>query len=321
MSKSGITGDKLFSYLDRVTGDKKPITADIYLTNYCNNKCPYCVYGRWELDAGAYAMTGDDFIKYANRLHDLGVQGFILTGGGEPTLNPDFDKITGYLDWQGWHYGINTNFNRLRFPKPDFLKVSLDGWDEDSYQASRGVRAYHQTVANLREYIDWKKANSPKTSVGIQCVATSAEAVERFVNANANLDVDYISIRPVESTKGEYYKSKSKQDEANAVSAAVDRLRAFDERIVRNYKWEMINGSVSKCGANWAEMALNEKGEVMYCCHKPYEIVGHIMDKDILGKKRKAKTDISMCDVPCRLSAPNAFMEQAKKKRKDVWFI
>ena len=141
------------------------------------------------------------------------------------------------------------------------------------------------------------------------------------MDANASLDVDYISIRPVESTKGEYYKSKSKQDEANAVSAAVDRLRAFDERIVRNYKWDMINGSVSKCGANWAEMDLNEKGEVMYCCHKPYEIVGHIMDEDIMDKKRKSKTDISMCDVPCRLSAPNAFMEQAKKKRKDVWFI
>lgn len=49
--------------------------------------------------------------------------------------------------------------------------------------------------------------------------------------------------------------------------------------------------------------------------------MGKILDKDILGKKRKAKTDISMCDVPCRLSAPNAFMEQAEKERKDVWFI
>ena len=59
----------------------------------------------------------------------------------------------------------------------------------------------------------------------------------------------------------------------------------------------------------------------MYCCHKPYEIVGHIMDVDILDKKQNAKTNIGMCDVPCRLSAPNAFMEQTEKERKDVWFI
>ena len=53
--EKNITGEKMLSHIDRIAGEKKPITADIFLTNYCNNRCPYCTYGRWELDAGAQA--------------------------------------------------------------------------------------------------------------------------------------------------------------------------------------------------------------------------------------------------------------------------
>lgn len=66
--EKNITGEKMLSHIDRIAGEKKPITADIFLTNYCNNRCPYCTYGRWELDTGAQAMRYEDFITYAKRL-------------------------------------------------------------------------------------------------------------------------------------------------------------------------------------------------------------------------------------------------------------
>ena len=136
--------------MDRVRGDHRPITADIFLTNYCNNDCPYCTYKRWERDPKARHMKFEDFRKYAQRLKDLGVKGFILTGGGEPTVNPDFDRIADYL--QGFRWGINTNFNVIKFIKPDYLKVSLDAYDEDSYERLRGVRNYDQVRRNIIEY-------------------------------------------------------------------------------------------------------------------------------------------------------------------------
>lgn len=129
----GITGDKMLSHLDRIVGDHRPITADVFLTNYCNNSCPYCTYRRWNLEDGAYSMGYDEFVLYAERLLSFGVQGIILTGGGEPTVCRDFEKITSWMESRGIHYGINTNFNRMVCIKPDYLKVSLDGWDEDSY--------------------------------------------------------------------------------------------------------------------------------------------------------------------------------------------
>ena len=78
-----IACDKMFAHVERALNDRRPITADIFLTNYCNNKCPYCTYRRWELETGAYSMRYEEFVEYAERLLELGVEGFILTGGGE----------------------------------------------------------------------------------------------------------------------------------------------------------------------------------------------------------------------------------------------
>lgn len=43
-------------------------------------------------------MKYEEFITYAERLLSLGVEGFILTGGGEPTINPDIMKITAWME-------------------------------------------------------------------------------------------------------------------------------------------------------------------------------------------------------------------------------
>ena len=303
-----IGSGKMFGYMDRIVGEHKPITADIFLTNYCNNNCPYCTYKRWDFDNDARSMSFDEFKQYAVRLIGLGVRGIILTGGGEPTIAKDFDKIAEWMTSHDIHYGINTNFNVLRYCKPDYLKVSLDAWDEASYKDNRGVEAYEKVRANVLEYASWKKQNSPNTLLGIQLLAKKMGDVFRFYDANKDLPVDYITIRPMESTFGNYYKNLT---DAYAdmlpenIVKAINQLASIDKRIIKNFKWDMLSQQEESCVASWAQIALNENGEVMYCCHKPYQIIGHIMDVDILEKKQKATTDMSMCDIPCRLTAPN----------------
>ena len=80
-------------------------------------------------------------------------------------------------------------------------------------------------------------------------------------------------------------------------------------------------GAGTSCFAAWAQIALNERGEVMYCCHKPYQVVGHILDEDILEKKAATLTDMRTCDIPCRLTAPNSFIAQTMADKKDACFI
>lgn len=318
---NNIAGDKMFSHMDRIFGEQKPITADIFLTNYCNNKCPYCTYKRWELGNKSHHMSSAEFTVYARRLISLGVKGMILTGGGEPTVNPEFMAIAEWLQANEVHYGVNTNFNKLVYIKPDYLKVSLDGWDEESYEKSRGVRAYQKVRENIKAYAEWKKENSPKTTLGIQRVVSSYFDVYQFYEANKDLPVDYIVFRPVESTSGDFYNNEYSCEDVKRTVEAIRILERVDKRVTLNFKWELLDRQEERCTAQWAQIAVNEYGEVMYCCHKPYQIVGHVMDDDILEKKKKAATDMNVCDIPCRMTAPNMFVAKTKQVRKDACFI
>ena len=320
---TNISSGKIFSYTDRILGEHLPITADVFLTNFCNNLCPYCTYRRWEFDSGARSMNYSSFVEYANRMLNLGVKGIILTGGGEPTLAPDFDKIVYWLKDNKIPFGINTNFNVYKEFSPTYLKVSLDGWDEDSYYDHRGVTNYTKVRENIFKYAKWKKENSPHTSLGIQVLATEVSDVINFYNANKDLPVDYISIRPMESTGGKYYKQLPADSKYNPeeIKCTIQRLSTLDSRVVMNFKWNMLDVQELSCTAQWAQLAVNEVGEVMYCCHKPYQIVGHIMDDDILKKKELVGTNMSMCDIPCRMTAPNHEVTEFLQRRKDVAFL
>lgn len=318
---NNITGDKMFAHIDRIFGEHKPITADIFLNNYCNNNCPYCTYKRWELSEDARHMAFDNFVKYANRLVDLGVKGFILTGGGEPTISKDFNRIVEWLDSTDIKYGINTNFNEFVEFKPDYLKVSLDAWDEDSYYDRRGVRAYNRVRENIIKFAHIK---SPETKLGIQLLAKSVDEVYSFYTANKDLPVDYISIRPMESIGGSYYKNLLSEYSNTLpvnIITAIKQLQSLDERITLNYKWEMLDVQQDCCTAQWAQIAINECGKVMYCCHKPYQIIGHIMDEDILQKKEAAITNMTMCDVPCRMTGPNYEVHRMLNVKSNAEFI
>lgn len=299
-----ITGNKILSHLDRVVNNQAPITADIFLNNFCNSNCPYCTYKRWDFSDDARSMPFERFVEYAERMRQLGVLGFILSGGGEPTISKDFDRITEWLDKNGYAYGINSNLNRYISCKPRYLKVALDGWDEDSYEKRRGIRGYQTVRNNIFRFAIEK---SPETKIGIQLVAQTAEEVYKFYAANKDLPVDYMVIRPVESTNGCYYRDlpDEKSIRPADIIRAINEVKGYDNRIVMNYKWLMLGKRFDYCVGQWTQIAVNELGEVMYCCHKPFQTIGHIMDDDILEKKRAALTDMKLCDVPCRLTGVN----------------
>lgn len=305
--------------LDNIVS-RKPITADIFLNSACNNKCPYCTYARYKQRSSSY-MTFESFKDNITILLANGVKGVILTGGGEPTISPDFDKITDYLEQNSIPYGINTNFNLFKAIKPNYLKISLDGYDRESYQKARGVDKYDTVIENIKQYILFKQANKLKTSIGLQTVATKIEDVVRFYEAHKWLNVDYFNIRPMESTCGEYYQDEGHNFRRTGILEYLQSIHEKDSRVCINYKWHEVKTQSDKCYTNFSQIAINENSEVMYCCHKPYEIIGRLDDKDIWEKREHFQTNMQMCDVPCRLTAPNNFIQSLQDAPSDTAFI
>lgn len=184
------------------------------------------------------------------------------------------------------------------------------------------MRKYHAVRENIVRYAEWKTKHSPHTSLGIQKVITNPDQIMPFYEANRDLPVDYISLRPVESTGGKYYASPAARRAANRAVSLIRDIAKRDSRVVLNFKWSLLDDFPGDaCAAHWAQIAVNERGQVLYCCHKPYEVVGHVMDSDILEKYGLAHTDMSMCDVPCRLTAPNLFMKTLSAEYKDAMFL
>lgn len=314
-----ISNNKMIYNIENILS-RKPITADIFLNSACNNKCPYCTYARYKQRSSSY-MTFEDFTRNITILLANGVKGVILTGGGEPTISPDFERITKWLETYSIPYGINTNFNVFKAIKPNYLKISLDGYDRESYQKARGVDKYDTVIENIKRYILFKQVNKLKTSIGLQTVATNVEDVQKFYEAHKGLHVDYFNIRPMESTCGEYYDSNETLSKRLKILEYLQDIQEKDKRVCINYKWHEIWTQFDKCYANFSQIAINENSEVMYCCHKPYEIIGKLTDIDIWEKRERFQTNMQMCDVPCRLTAPNNFIQSLQDVPHDAAFI
>ena len=215
---------------------------------------------------------------------------------------------------------MNTGWDKAMFDM-ELSSISIDMSKFGIEAVAEEMQEQAEKYTKIEDYAAWRRVYSPNTSLGIQWVASSVDEVFKFYNANQCLDVDYISFRPFESTNGKYYSTEEKRAQAREISAAIEQLASNDERVIRNFKWDLLDRQENDCTANWAQIAINEVGEVMYCCHKPYQIIGHVMDDDILQKKEKARTNMKMCDIPCRMTAPNMFASKVKEKRKDEYFI
>lgn len=304
-----ITGNKLHRFLERCEGDKRPITAEIFLTDYCNLRCSYCRYNHKD---GKF-IDYRDFVIYATRLVEMGVKGIILTGGGEPTLNPHFEKITQWLERNEIPYGINTNGIKPIMCRANFVKVSIDSGDRERYDAIRGRDYLPVVLANVRDLAIYRSRGESGTKIGVQCVATSKEDVLSFYKAVKPLDVDYIYFRPLE---GLNVKKTSEED----VRKWLGDEAMKDERIVLSFKFGLLGYEAPFCLSNWSVITVDTDGNVPYCCHRPDDIVGNIIDLNILQKKMQYHVDMKKCEKPCRLSGANKYLEEYRRD-EECYFV
>ena len=119
---------KLLKHLDKLKriqeGDPPaPIMAHISLINACNLTCSFCCFANRDMTE-RLSLTK---VKQAlNSFKKIGVTGVEFTGGGEPTLHPDFKEIVQYSYDLGFKLGICTNgalIGKNRKIKQDIIKM------------------------------------------------------------------------------------------------------------------------------------------------------------------------------------------------------
>ena len=132
-----------------------PHSCSLYMTDRCDFKCPGCYRSVTEIKKSK-EMTLATVQKLLSLYPSL--DAFCATGLGEPTSCPNFVDIVNFLKKNGKFVGITTNgmnldkFLELSYD-PNYILISLKGYDAESYLANTGVDAFNivmETYSKLK---------------------------------------------------------------------------------------------------------------------------------------------------------------------------
>ena len=125
-----------------------PHSCSLYMTDRCNFKSPGCyrsVIGIKESKEMTLATVQKLLSLYPS------LDAFIVAGLGEPTLCPNFVDIVNFLKKNGKFVGVITNGTNLKkllalSYEPNYISISLKGYDNESYLANTGVDAFDTVI-------------------------------------------------------------------------------------------------------------------------------------------------------------------------------
>jgi MoaA/NifB/PqqE/SkfB family radical SAM enzyme len=130
-----------------------PTFCNLFMTDRCNFRCPWCrrqVVGINE----SKEMT----LPTVQRLLSLypSINRFCIAGLGEPTLCAQFVEIINFLKRNKKTVGIITNGTDIsKFQalddEPEYISISLYGYNNESYQKYTGIRLFDRVIENFKK--------------------------------------------------------------------------------------------------------------------------------------------------------------------------
>lgn len=281
---------ELFSYLK---GEKiSPINIEISPCGICNATCPWCFYKN---NHSKKILDKDVLLKFINDAQTLGVKAITWTGGGEPSLHPNFKDIVKSVKID---QGLITNGLILPKYDPKFLNwIRVSKTDVDWNQ---------EVLKNLRD--------CPTLGLCINYTGNEDE-VKYSLDIVYKLNLDYLQIRPALNTNGE--KTKISIPNIRDKKLELTPYKFLESDKDRDY---------SECtGFNFVPF-LWEDGDLDVCAYKKgnknYNL-GNIYKStlsDILNNSpRHAKVE-SDCQICCKNHEINMLV-QTLKNIENVNFV
>lgn len=262
---------KVFHYPEKIASlppDNPQILPPLHLrikpTNACNHSCSYCAYRVDDLQLGQDMQVRDQipWEKMQEIIEDIstmGVKGVTFSGGGEPFVYPHLLKTVQLLTAAGIKFAALTNGGRLEGEISEYfarhatwIRVSMDGWDDQSYVHFRRARngEYTRITQNMRSFLAFKGP----CLLGVSLIVShdNAPHVYDFVSAMHDLGVKSIKVSPcIVSNNGvennEYHKpvfENVKDQVRRAIETLAgedfeifDAYHELEEKFTKKYTW------------------------------------------------------------------------------------
>lgn len=293
---------KICYYLDEVENIfegrlQYPITCEIDPSNYCQNKCSWCINSKFLKDSRVHLNLGL-YCLLLRELKKCGVKSITFTGGGEPTLNPVFGRMVREAISYEFEVGLVTNGIEISnyigsLESFTFVRISLDAGFGETYHKIKGSEPYvfKKVLENIKELVKIKADNNLRTAVGISFVACdkNMQDIERVRSLGDELGVSYVQVKPVISDNVEKFNPNISEG-----GKVFFTSRYSSDKVTR--KACHIAGLIGNVCAN---------GKMYYCCiHRGEKnfLLGDLETESfssIWEKRRKFHPDISKC-MSCR---------------------
>jgi len=212
---------KAFSHLSRLQqwrqgGRPAPVSLEVDLTARCSLGCQSCHQahthsrGPWTsrlrvLPEG-FTSVGDvaDFdatMRWLPQAKAAGVQAIVWTGGGEPTLHPDWEPIVAHAHTLGLQQGMYTlgghldaGSGRFLAERAEWVVVSLDCADAATYSAEKGVppARFDAACAGIRSLVGFHAV----VGVSFLLHAGNWRQAPRMLALARDLGATYTTFRP-----------------------------------------------------------------------------------------------------------------------------
>lgn len=250
------------------------------------------------------------------QLATAGVKSATWSGGGEPTLHPQFNEVITYAATMGLDQGIYTNGANLSDEKVQALKrlftfvyVSLDECRWDSYKGSKGVDRFDDVCLNISKLVI---ADGKATiGVGFLLHPGNVDDIGHMVALGRHLGVDYVQFRPIIN----YDQAAPSQlvEDTTWINHAINSLRAYaGDEFVQADTWrfeqyrDWRGHGYKTCNWSALQTVITPNGKVWRCTNKrgvPDGLLGDLTQDsftDIWQRSGGACQVNDRCRVMCR---------------------
>lgn len=347
---------KLFAHLGTLDAIKRgerpaPVNVEIDLSNRCSLGCSWCHFAythtrgplAGKADKPHGAIDGGDLMDTNLAWHILddlasaGVKSITWTGGGEPTLHPEFNHIITHAYHLKLEQGIYTHGGHIDQVRAAWIKqlftwafVSLDECTPETYRASKGVNRFEAATDGIRRLV----AAEGKATIGIGFLLhrDNYHQVREMVSLGRSLGVDYVQFRP--TIRYEQDAPGELAEDTKWVSWAIGWLHEFAgdsfvvadiERFRRYQTWAGHDYPV----CNWAALqtVITPNGKVWRCTNKrehPDALLGDLSVESFetiwARSGGPCQVDAS-CRLMCRGHIPNTQLQPMMAEQVHANFI
>jgi MoaA/NifB/PqqE/SkfB family radical SAM enzyme len=292
--------------LDKIKDNKdvSPVLARIDVTNRCNHNCIYCMYKKSLRRFGLCdsfncrdAIKRDYLISLICSCKKIGIKAIMFTGGGEPTIYPNFKSIMNLALIKGLEVGVITNgggidkewINLLMHKKFEWIRISLDAANKKTWQKVH-CPCYGNSFDKILGIVRFWKSKSVHTRIEASFVINDKnwKEVVEFTKLCKMNKFNGVRISFTYSIKKEslYYRYKDqmllKLNEAQKLATKKFYVTILKSRLE---SLEIKNKNYERCYFSFFSTSIGADLKVYPCCMTKYA------SKYCIGYLRNGKMD------------------------------